>query len=346
MVYPLPRRMIAEFADRVDRMIVIEELDPCLEEEIKLLGLSCEGKSIFPVCHELDPKTVRDAAAAAGLLPQTDVSRGDVGLPPLPARPPVLCPGCPHRPVFTVLSKLRLPVNGDIGCYTLGLLPPLSALHTCGCMGAGIGVAHGADKAGDGERHVAVIGDSTFFHTGMPALLEVSYNQGNTIVNIMDNRITAMTGHQGNPGTGKTLQNKDTYQVELEPLVRAMGFSHVTTVDPYDFASTEQVFREALARDEPSVIVTQRACALLPPVRRTYLPLRVDVSKCIACYTCIRTGCPALRKNPDQVYEKTGRPKSDIDPLLCTGCELCAQVCPTGAILFRGQIEEETERAQ
>jgi indolepyruvate ferredoxin oxidoreductase alpha subunit len=210
-------------------------------------------------------------------------------------------------------------------------------------MGAGIGVAHGADKAGDDERHVAVIGDSTFFHTGMPALLNVSYNKGKTVVNIMDNRITAMTGHQGNPGTGKTLQNENTFQVDFEPLVRAMGFDRVITVDPYAYKETEKAFKNAMECDEPTVIITKRSCALLPEVRRTYLPLRVDADKCVACYTCIRTGCPALRKNPNEVYAKTGKQKSDIDPLLCTGCELCAQVCPTGAILFRDQIREEHE---
>jgi indolepyruvate ferredoxin oxidoreductase alpha subunit len=340
MSYPLPQSLVHEFARQVDRLIVIEELDPCIEEQIKLMGIDCEGKSIFPMCYEFDPHVVRDSAIRAGLLPPS-VAPPIVTpeKPPLPPRPPVLCPGCPHRPVFTALHKLQVPVNGDIGCYTLGLLPPLNAIHTCGCMGAGIGVAHGADKAGDSERHVAVIGDSTFFHTGMPALLNVSYNQGNTIVNIMDNRITAMTGHQGNPGTGKTLQNQDTYQVEFEPLVRTMGFEHVSTIDPYRYQEVEQAFREALDRDQPSVIITRRECALLPEVRRTYLALRVDTTKCIACYTCLRTGCPALRKNPDEVYEKTGKPKSDIDPLLCTGCELCAQVCPTGAILFRHQIQ-------
>jgi indolepyruvate ferredoxin oxidoreductase alpha subunit len=341
MTYPLSQRLVSDFAARVARLIVIEELDPCLEEEIKLMGIHCEGKSIFPLCHELDTHVVRTHAIAAGLLPDETVELTEIDKPPLPPRPPVLCPGCPHRPVFTVLSKLKVPVNGDIGCYTLGLLPPLSALHTCGCMGAGISVAHGASKAEDPERHVAVIGDSTFFHTGMPALLNVSYNQGNTIVNIMDNRITAMTGHQGNPGTGKTLQDRDTFQVEFEPLVQALGFEHVLTVDPYEYKATERAFKEALDRDEPSVIITKRPCALLPEVRRTYQSLRVDPDKCVACYTCIRTGCPALRKNPDKLYEKTGRPKSDIDPLLCTGCELCAQVCPTGAILFRSQVATE-----
>jgi indolepyruvate ferredoxin oxidoreductase alpha subunit len=343
MTFPLAQNLVADFAARVDRLIVIEELDPCLEEEIKLMGTPCEGKSIFPLCHELDPHVVQTHAAAAGLLAEKTVELAKTDMPALPLRPPTLCPGCPHRPVFTVLSKLKVPVNGDIGCYTLGLLPPLNALHTCGCMGAGIGIAHGADKAGDPERHVAVIGDSTFFHTGMSALLNVSYNQGHTIVNIMDNRITAMTGHQGNPGTGKTLQNQDTYQVDFEPLVQAMGFKHVTTVDPYQYSATESAFKEALDRDEPSVIITRRPCALLPEVRRTYQPLWIDPDKCVACYTCIRTGCPALRKSSTATYEKTGRQKSEIDPLLCTGCELCAQVCPTGAILFRNQLDTTTE---
>jgi indolepyruvate ferredoxin oxidoreductase alpha subunit len=340
MTYPLPRKLIQHFAGTVDRLVVIEELDPCLEEELKLAGIPCEGKSTFPTCYEFDPQVIRESAARAGLLGEdTTQSRCTVNVPALPPRPPVLCPGCPHRPVFVALHKLKVPVNGDIGCYTLGLLPPLSALHTCGCMGASIGVAHGADKAGDDERHVAVIGDSTFFHTGLPALVNVSYNKGKTIVNIMDNRITAMTGHQGNPGTGETLQGQqDTRPVELEPLVRAMGFEHVATVDPYKYEEVERAFREAIGRDEPSVIITSRACALLPDVRRTYLPLAVDTKKCVACYTCLRTGCPALRKNPTQAYLKTGKLKSDIDVTLCTGCELCAQVCPTGAILFRDQI--------
>lgn len=343
--YPLSQELVIQFASGVDRLLVIEELDPCLEEQIRLMGIPCEGKSVFPKWHELTPARVRQCAIDAGLLPKGSPQPSAIEYPPLPPRPPVLCPGCPHRPVFSILSKLKVPVNGDIGCYTLGMLPPLAALHTCGCMGAGIGLAHGADKATDTERHVAVIGDSTFFHTGMPALLNVRYNLGKTVVNIMDNRITAMTGHQSNPGTGTTLQNQDTCAIDFESLVRAMGIERVTTVDPYQYKATEQAFRDALGHDGPSVIVTRRACALLPEVRRTYLPLRVDPAKCIACYTCIRTGCPALRKDPDHVYEKTGKAKSSIDPLLCTGCELCAQVCPTGAIMFRAQVEEQQEEA-
>ena len=338
MTYPLPRRLIADFAAKVDRLIVVEELDPFIEEEIRLMGIECEGKNIFPVVGELNPRIVRDCAIEAGLLPEsTRVETVALQKPPLPPRPPILCPGCPHRATFTVTKKLKLVVNGDIGCYTLAFLPPQGAVHTCGCMGASIGVAHGVSRASIQQRHVAAIGDSTFFHTGMPALLNVAYNQSNTITLILDNRTTAMTGHQQHPGTGKTLQGKDTVAVEFEPLVRTMGISHVTTVDAYKIKEVEAALREALDREEPSVIVVRRECVLLPEVRRTYKPLKVDRSKCIACWTCLRTGCPALRKS-DEIYEKNKRQKSDIDPLLCTGCELCAQVCPANAIQFRAQL--------
>jgi len=343
MSYPMPRRMIADFARQVKRLIVIEEGDPFLEEGIRLLGIAAEGKAIFPLCGELSVQVVRDSAVAAGLLPESDkVRRVAVETGPLPPRPPVLCPGCPHRPVFAVLRKLKMPVMGDIGCYTLGALPPLSTIHTTGCMGAGIGVAHGADKAGDGqERFVAVIGDSTFFHTGLPALLNVAYNRSRVITVIMDNRVTAMTGHQHNPGTGQTLQGQPTHEVELEPLVRAMGVQNVYTVDSYQVNEVERVFRECLAFDGPSVIITRRECALLPMVRKQYVALRVNPEKCVACGTCLRTGCPALTLS-DEVYEKTGKYKTRIDPLLCTGCEVCAQVCPKGAILFRHEVQQPT----
>ncbi|MHB1293822.1 MAG: indolepyruvate ferredoxin oxidoreductase subunit alpha [Anaerolineae bacterium] len=338
MTYPAPARLLAEFAKRVTRLVVIEELDPVIEEELTLLGIPCEGKSIFPLVGELSPQRVRACAEKAGLLPASETP--PFVAPVLPPRPPVLCPGCPHRGVYAVTRKLKLVVNGDIGCYTLGYLPPLGALHTCGCMGASIGVAHGVTKAGIAQPHVAVIGDSTFFHSGIPALLNVAYNRSNTITIILDNGTTAMTGHQQNPGTGRTLQGEQTPVVALEPLVRALGIEHVYTVDSYDLAQVEQTLRDCLALNAPAVVIARRACALLPEARRQAMPLHVDATKCIACGTCRRVGCPAISKS-EELAAKNGRPKSVIDPLLCTGCEICAQVCPVGAILFRAQVRDE-----
>jgi len=338
MTYPLPKAMIQDFAAQVDRLIVLEELDPFIEEEIRLLGIQVEGKIIFPICGEFNPQVVRDRAIEAGLLPgsaRVEVKEPEKG--PLPPRPPILCPGCPHRGVFHVTNKLKLVVNGDIGCYTLGFLPPQAALHTCGCMGASIGVAHGVAKARIKERNAAVIGDSTFFHTGMPALLNTVYNQGHTITIVLDNRTTAMTGHQHHPGTGRTLQGEETVAVKFEHLARAMGIEEVHTVDSYDLKGVEEALRACLAQDGPAVIVARRECALLPEVRRQWLPLKVNEERCNGCALCFQVGCPALVKS-QRLDEKTGRPKAWIDPLLCTGCEICAQVCAREAILFRAQL--------
>ena len=338
MTYPLPPEMVRAFAAQVDRLIVLEELDPFIEEEIRLMGVEVEGKNIFPICGEFNPQVVRDSAIQAGLLAESarvEVKEPEKG--PLPPRPPILCPGCPHRGVFYVTKKLKLVVNGDIGCYTLGFLPPQEALHTCGCMGASIGVAHGVAKAGIKERNVAVIGDSTFFHTGLPALLNVAYNQGNTITIILDNRTTAMTGQQDNPGTGRTLRGEETVAVEFEGLAKAMGIEEVHTVDPYDLKEVEEALRACLAQDRPAVIVARRECALLPEVRRQWMPLKVDAERCNGCELCFQVGCPALVKS-QELDEKTGRPKAWIDSLLCTGCEICAQVCARKAILFRAQL--------
>jgi indolepyruvate ferredoxin oxidoreductase alpha subunit len=346
MTYPLPERTIRDFAARVDRLIVVEELDPFIEEGIRLMGIEVEGKSIFPLCGELDPSIVRQRSIAAGLLPEpaavvsTQPAPSDAA--PLPARPPLLCPGCPHRGMFVTTNKLKLVVNGDIGCYTLGFLPPLSALHTCGCMGASIGVAHGVSKAGIAQKHVAVIGDSTFFHTGMPALLNVAYNQSDTVVIILDNRTTAMTGHQQHPGTGKTLMDQPTYAVEFEELARAMGFQRVHTVDPCDLQESEAALRDCLEAEGPSVIVSRRECALLPAARRQWMALTVDVERCNGCGLCFQVGCPAIVKS-EQIDQRTGRAKAYIDPLLCTGCEVCAQVCARKAIPFRKAMVQESE---
>lgn len=336
MTYPIPPRMVREFVGGVKRAIVLEELDPFVENEIKLLGLWVEGKSIFSGIGEMDPRTVREQAIAAGLLPESarkTYAAPDVGS--LPGRPPVLCPGCPHRGFYVITRKLKLPINGDIGCYTLGALPPLNSTDTCGCMGASIGVAHGADKAGSPERNIAVLGDSTFFHTGMPALLNVAYNKGKTITVVLDNRVTAMTGHQDNPGTGRTLQGEATKEIGFEPLLRALGMDHVQTVNAFDLREVERALREAVKRDEASALVVQGECALLPEARKRYVPLRVDQDRCNGCGLCFRVGCPAVIKQADG--------KAFIDPLLCTGCEVCAQVCGRKAILFRAQVLEPSE---
>jgi indolepyruvate ferredoxin oxidoreductase alpha subunit len=342
LTYPLPKQLVHDFAAQVERLIVIEELDPFIEEEIRLMGLPVEGKNIFPMIGELDPTVVRDSAIRAGLLPKSaavpvnsiqDTLR-------LPLRPPLLCPGCTHRGVFAITKKLKLVVNGDIGCYTLGFLPPLSALHTCGCMGASIGVAHGANKVGIQQKNVAVLGDSTFLHTGIPALLNVAYNKSNTVTVILDNRTTAMTGHQDNPATGRTLKGEPTSAVDFAEIVRAMGVEQVHVVDPYDLKQVETALRLSLDTDGPAVVIAQRACALLPKVRRDWMALEVNPERCNGCGLCFGVACPAILAS-DEFDPKTKRALAWIDPLLCTGCEICAQVCARGAILTREQVLEQ-----
>ncbi len=354
MTYPLPSRMIQDFAGRVERLIVLEELDPFIEEQVRLMGvalyqpLGADGyypmqKSIFPIAGELDPVVVRAAATTAGLLP---AGVGPAPAPPspaagkaysLPGRPPVLCPGCPHRGALYVMHKIGLPINGDIGCYTLGVIPPLNAHDSCGCMGAGISVAHGAAVAGDTERHFAVLGDSTFFHSGIPALINIAYNRSNVITVIMDNCITGMTGHQENPGTGRTLQQKETARIDLEPLVRACGIQRVATLDGYDVKTIEKTLKAWLDEAGPAVLIAKHACVLMPEQRSQWLALKVDEEKCNGCTICFRIGCPAILKS-EKLDPKYNRPLAGIDPQLCTGCEICARVCPRDAILLRDQM--------
>ena len=348
MVYPLPVEMIKSFCENVENVIVLEELDPFIENQVRLLGVnlykpievnklnSYHTKTIFPITGELNSAIVRLSAQKAGLLEYSEnVEEKSLDLP-LPARPPTLCPGCPHRSAFFVLSKLKVPVNGDIGCYTLGVAPPLSTIDTCGCMGASIGVAHGAAVAGDKERHVAVIGDSTFFHTGIPALINVAYNQSNVITIIMDNRVTGMTGHQENPGTGFTLQHQETVQLDIEMMVRACGIEKVLVVEAYEVEMIDKTLKKWMKEDGPAVMITKEECALLPSARKRYLPLLVT-DQCNGCTVCFRIGCPAILKS-EELDPKYHRPLAIIDQELCTGCEICAQVCPRDAILFRDQV--------
>jgi indolepyruvate ferredoxin oxidoreductase alpha subunit len=348
MVFPLPVEMIRSFCEKVEKVFVLEELDPFIEDQIRLMGFDIyppnlvdksdtyHTKSIFPITGELNPEIVRNSAQKAGLLEITEKKvEASINFP-LPARPPTLCPGCPHRSSFYVLSKLKVPVNGDIGCYTLGVAPPLSTIDTCGCMGASICVAHGAAVAGDQERHVAVIGDSTFFHTGIPALINVAYNRSNVITVIMDNRVTGMTGHQDNPGTGFTLQHQATVQLDIEMLVRACGIEKVLTVEAFDVEIIEKTLKQWMKEDGPAVLITREECALLPSARKKYLPLLVT-DQCNGCTVCFRIGCPAILKSED-LDPKYHRPLAIIDQEVCTGCEICAQVCPRDAILFRDQV--------
>jgi indolepyruvate ferredoxin oxidoreductase alpha subunit len=320
--YPLPRKKIEEFASKFEKLYVVEELEPIFETLIKSWGVKVIGKEKLPTIGELDVSTIREALTGRRLS-ETPLSLGYQ----LPQRPPVLCPGCHHRGPFYVLKKLKLRVSGDIGCYTLAAFPPFSSMHTSICMGASIGMAFGFEKARGksfaGES-VAVIGDSTFWHSGVTGLIDVVYNKGFTTVIILDNAVTAMTGHQENPSTGRTLHGTETVQLDFEALARSIGIRRVTNVDAYDLDALERVIREEVAAKEPSVIITRKPCILKKgtvSIRKE--PCEVQIEKCKACRKCIALGCPAI-------YWKEN--KAFIDSTLCTGCELCKSVCRFGAI--------------
>lgn len=325
MSFPLPAQKVRDFAAGVERLIVIEELDPFLEEEVRLLGVPVHGgKDAFPLLGEFDPDVVRAGGRKLGLLPENGHTPPPLSME-LPPRPPVLCPGCPHRSVYYALRRAKMIVNSDIGCYTLAVLPPLSTTDTMGCMGGSISMAYGVELAGRPERAAATIGDSTFYHSGIPALLNIAYNGGRTIVIVLDNRTTAMTGHQGHPGTGIGPRGERLHEIPIEDIGRAFGLKRVFVVDAYDTREMYRLLRESAAAEEPTLIVARRACVLLPEARAGRGPAyRVDLERCNGCGLCFSIGCPAI--------SKTSEGRAEISPLLCAACDLCAQVCARGAI--------------
>ena len=319
MVYPLPDKLIREFAAGVETLAVVEELDPVIENHCRRLGLDVKGKDILPLEDEYSQNMI--AAAFGRAVPQGKKLDENI-----PARPPVMCAGCPHRGIFYLLAKNKCTVFGDIGCYTLGATPPLCALDISTCMGASVSGIHGFNKALGKEsegKTVAVIGDSTFMHSGMTGLANIAYNQSNSTVIILDNSITGMTGHQQNPTTGYNIKGDPAGKIDLEALCRSMGFERVRVVDPYDLAASEKALKEELAAAAPSVIISRRPCALLKYVKHAP-PFRVDKDKCKNCKMCMKLGCPAISIRDG---------KAVIDNTLCLGCGVCKQLCKFDAIL-------------
>ncbi len=318
LLNPLPKQLILDFAAKYETIIVIEELDPVIENHCKALGLNVIGKDVLPICGEFSEELLKEKLL--GIEPDYC----EIGSP-IPMRPPVLCPGCPHRGVFYTLSKLKLRVSGDIGCYTLGAVAPLNAIDSVYCMGASISSLHGTVKVrGEEDKYVSVIGDSTFMHSGLTGLVNVVYNGGNTTTLILDNSITGMTGHQDNPLTGKTLKGEPTPNLCLEDICASLGVSrdHIRAVDPNDLPALEAILKEETSAKCASVIICRRPCALLKSVKRQPA-LVVDESKCVGCKACMKIGCPCI-----SVVGK----KAKIDASMCVGCDLCKQMCKFGAL--------------
>lgn len=315
MVYPLPESIISDFAKEVKTLYVVEELEPFIEDHVKKMGIKIIGKELLPIMGELSAEIIKDKLIGQRMS-ETNVVLNDI----IPVRPPVMCPGCPHRGMFYVLKKLKLTVSGDIGCYTLGTLAPNEAMDTCICMGASVSAAHGMEKARGidfGKKTVAIIGDSTFIHSGITGLIDIVYNKGNSTVIILDNSITGMTGHQHNPTTGYTIKGEVTKQVDLVKLANAVGVERVRIVDPFNIKEFEKAVREETQASEPSVIISQRPCALLKNVKFEG-PLKVNVEKCKYCKLCLAIGCPAIVDCGDHV---------EVNEALCVGCELCTKLC-------------------
>lgn len=318
MVYPLPEKLIKDFAAKCDRVYVIEELDPFIEEHCKNIGVNVTGKDVFTLLGEYTPEMIMSAVLGENGPERSELKEN------IPARPPVLCPGCPHRATFFVLKKLGLTVSGDIGCYTLGAIAPLQSVDTTICMGASVSAAHGMAKVRGSEfnkKLVSVIGDSTFIHSGITGLIDIVYNKGANTVIILDNSITGMTGHQDNPTTGRTIRGEATKQVDLIALCKAVGVDRIVVCDPFDIKKFEEVVKAETNTDEPSVIIAQRPCALLKSVK--YQGKCVINDKCKKCKLCMKLGCPAISVHDSVV---------SIDASQCNGCGLCVGVCPFGAI--------------
>ena len=314
MIWPMPVQKIRDLAASVEKLVVVEELDGFIEEHCRNLGLKVTGKDTFSCMDELSQNKV-----AAGL--GKCVAQGKALDEAIPARPPVMCAGCPHRGLFYTLAKNRVTALGDIGCYTLGAVPPLAALDSTICMGASISGLHGFTKAGGGKA-VAVIGDSTFMHSGVTGLINAAYNESDSTIIIVDNSITGMTGHQQNPTTGFNLKGDPCTKIDLETLCKAVGIRRVRVVDPYDLEQCDTALKEELAADEPSVIISRRPCALLKYVKHKK-PVVIDTNKCVGCKSCMKIGCPAISMVDG---------KAKIDNTLCTGCGVCGQLCKLGAI--------------
>lgn len=325
MVHPLPEEKIRAFARKIDELYVIEELDDVIESHVKKLGIAVHGKDVFPLCGEISQNMVAEAFGK-------EVVSGKALEEEIPVRPPVMCAGCPHRGLFYTLSKNKVMVSGDIGCYTLGAQAPLSAVDTTICMGASISGLHGFNKARGAEserKSVAVIGDSTFMHSGMTGLANVAYNGSNSTVIILDNSITGMTGHQQNPTTGYNIKGDPATKISLEKVCEAVGIRRVRVVDPYDLKACDAALKEELAAEEPSVIISRRPCALLKYVKHAP-PFFVESDACRGCKSCMKIGCPA-------VSIKEGR--AVIDQTQCVGCGLCKSLCAFDAIKEGGAVK-------
>lgn len=347
MVYPFPEKLIRKFAEEVEEIVVVEELDPFIELHVKAMGISCRGKELIPSYGELDSKIVRESVTGIRSEPAYEPVE-------LPARPPSLCPGCPHRGLFFALSKLDVFVAGDIGCYTLAFFKPLGTMDSTVCMGAGIGNAFGMEKALGSDalgKVVAVIGDSTFIHSGITGLIDIVYNRGFSTVIILDNRTTAMTGHQENPVTGETLSGDPTVEIDIEALCRAVGVKHVYTVNPNDTDETYRVLKREIWRAEPSVVITRYPCVLLPVEKMKKKPVHLVVlENCTGCRTCLKLGCPAIEWvsiTEDEAVALDKKPKQSgyarINPVLCDGCGQCAPLCKFQAIVVEKGEEGEGE---